>query len=484
MRTGEGAESHVHSASWGTSNNGYTGLARDFDAYSYDNDSFLMIVAAGNNGGGHKAHTVGSPATSKNIISVGASQSSGYDLSNGMYGKDYLVDFSSRGPTADDRIKPDIVAPGAYILSARANNGRVGECDPPGGIDDVNSSLSGITWKWGTSMATPAVAGNALLVRQYFEEGWFPTGRKNTSNSHRPSGALVKAVLLNGAQSLFGAQRGYDFGSILAVAPYDVHQGFGRTNLLSSLPLEDKNTMSIEFVDRKIIRDGEIDTFELDVDLSRKCDDPNISITLVWMDPEGSAGCWKCLINDLDLYATKTGSSTTFYPNGRGSRDTRNNAERIRISVEHGDKVSVKVKAQNLATQSQQYALVSTGCFKSASNESISPTKSPTISPTKHLNPIPVSAPTKSPTKQPTKFPTKSPTSVSTKIPIDGTIVPSLYFSQNPTPATTTYPVVNRTIRTPLSDAEQHVSLLSAFYERLYDLPYLHYFYFSVWFYV
>jgi len=45
-------------------------------------------------------------------ISVGAGESFGPDLSGSMKGKDYLAYFSSRGPTADGRIKPDIVAPG------------------------------------------------------------------------------------------------------------------------------------------------------------------------------------------------------------------------------------------------------------------------------------------------------------------------------------------------------------------------------------
>jgi len=40
-----------------------------------------------------------------------------------------------------------------------------------------------------------------------------------------PSGALVKAILLNGAQSLLGAQSGYNNGYILPVSPYDEHQG-------------------------------------------------------------------------------------------------------------------------------------------------------------------------------------------------------------------------------------------------------------------
>ena len=107
-----------------------------------------------------------------------------------MRGKDYLADFSSRGPTRDGRRKPEIVAPGYYILSANANTNEVGECDDNGGI----------TFQAGTSMATPVVSGTAALVRQYLEDGWYPLGlRPVASNRIQPSALLVKAIFLNGA---------------------------------------------------------------------------------------------------------------------------------------------------------------------------------------------------------------------------------------------------------------------------------------------
>ena len=45
-------------------------------------------------------------------------------------------------------------------------------------------------------MATPIVAGGLLLIRQYFTEGWYPSGAANSSRSYIPSGPLMKAVLL------------------------------------------------------------------------------------------------------------------------------------------------------------------------------------------------------------------------------------------------------------------------------------------------
>lgn len=67
------------------------------------------------------------PAIGKNVIAVGATESFGGNLDSEMLGRDYLAQFSSRGPTPDNRIKPDILAPGFYMLSANANSN---ECDP------------------------------------------------------------------------------------------------------------------------------------------------------------------------------------------------------------------------------------------------------------------------------------------------------------------------------------------------------------------
>lgn len=48
----------------------------------------------------------------------------------------------------------------------------------------------------GTSMATPLVAGGAVLVRQYFKEGWYPSGAPRPARGFNPSAPLVKAVMM------------------------------------------------------------------------------------------------------------------------------------------------------------------------------------------------------------------------------------------------------------------------------------------------
>lgn len=127
---GYAAGAKFHSASWGATTSTYNSNAAGFDTFAYQNTDFLPLVAAGNSGGNNQLGTVGAPATAKNIISVGASESNGRDLYGGSDGYEYLAYFSSRGPTSDGRRKPDIVSPGHAILSTKAVPGDTGECEP------------------------------------------------------------------------------------------------------------------------------------------------------------------------------------------------------------------------------------------------------------------------------------------------------------------------------------------------------------------
>lgn len=50
-------------------------------------------------------------------------------------------------------------------------------------------------------MATPVVAGAAILVRQYFQDGWYPNGSPVAQHGFNPSAPLVKAVMLGACQT-------------------------------------------------------------------------------------------------------------------------------------------------------------------------------------------------------------------------------------------------------------------------------------------
>jgi serine protease AprX len=108
-----------------------------------------------------------------------------------------LAAFSSRGPTAEKRLKPDVVAPGTAILSTRSQKKKNLGAVSQGGVsgDDRYMYLSG------TSMAMPLVAGSCAVIR----EALLANGYRDEENVIKnPTGALVKALLINGAESITG----------------------------------------------------------------------------------------------------------------------------------------------------------------------------------------------------------------------------------------------------------------------------------------
>lgn len=108
--------------------------------------------------------TIGIPGTAHNVITVGAyvTKTTWKGLDGGTYGSDayqfgQIAPFSSLGPTRDNRTKPDIVAPGMFIASARSSQITPENSDP----DRFHRILAG------TSMAAPHVAGLIALMLQY-----------------------------------------------------------------------------------------------------------------------------------------------------------------------------------------------------------------------------------------------------------------------------------------------------------------------------
>lgn len=100
----------------------------------------VVCCAAGNDGPNRRS--IGSPAAARRALTVGAA------TINGL-----IAEFSSRGPTLDERLKPEIVAPGVDIVSTRAKGTKAGKQ-----LDNYYTSATG------TSMAAPHVAGLVALL--------------------------------------------------------------------------------------------------------------------------------------------------------------------------------------------------------------------------------------------------------------------------------------------------------------------------------
>jgi serine protease AprX len=118
------------------------------------NQGLVVCVAAGNEG--PDPGTISSPGISPRVITVGAVN----DLNSPSRTDDQIAPFSSRGPTIDGLVKPDLLCPGVNIISLRAPNSYL---DTSYKSNRIGSSYF---TESGTSMATPICAGIVAQLLQ------------------------------------------------------------------------------------------------------------------------------------------------------------------------------------------------------------------------------------------------------------------------------------------------------------------------------
>ena len=217
----------------------------------------------------------------------------------------------------------------------------------------------------GTSMAAPTVSGVVALVREYFMSGMYPSGSKTPRDAFVPSGSLLKAMIIAGAQPMRFRQ--VDIIAIeerndkcttsslgtLDSAP-DNEQGFGRVQLDTTvaftpgrlwIPSHDSSSIPEVFSDKVMLVDEEHHMYEFC--LARSAIDTNadamLHIVLAWTDiPEAF------IVNNLDLSVTIDGSTECLFGNGGAEADVVNVVESIRIPVSETPGVSAfQIKVGN-----------------------------------------------------------------------------------------------------------------------------------------
>ncbi len=364
----------IHSDSWGSRSFGrYTTSARQCDEFMWDHPDMLLVFAAGNDGTDADADGVvdpdslAAPATAKNVLSVGAAESDrppgsgGYSSYTwgGAWPSDYpaspiysdyvswpadglhigLAAFSSRGPTDDNRIKPDVVAPGVNIVSCRSLYPGAGTL---WGTYSPNTSYA---FSGGTSMATPLIAGAAALVREYLT---------TRGGIVQPSAALIKALLLSGARSLYPGQYGTDRAQEIPVATPNTVEGWGMVDVERTLFPAPPEYIVHDALSSPL-QTGQTNQYVFLVTTGT----PVTRVLVAWSDYPATPGAAIALVNDLDL-AVRMPDGQVRWATPIGP-DHTNNVEAIFLPSSANGICTTEVWGANVPYGPQPYALVIRG---------------------------------------------------------------------------------------------------------------------------
>ncbi len=318
----------IHTNSWGdNSSTAYTVWCNIIDQFSYDHEDDLVIFAATN------LASLRSPENAKNVLAVGATSqypAHNYHCEGGV------------GPTDDGRRKPEIFAPGCGVYSANY------------------ATACGLTSGFGTSYAAPAIAGAAALARQYFVEGFYPDGYADAAHTLTPTGALLRATLLNATEDMTGVT-GYPSNT----------EGWGRLVLDNALHfIGDARRLDVRDVrNADGLNQGETDSWHVSVYDSSE----PLRVTMVFTDPPAAIGTADPVINNLDLTVTAPGGAIyagNAFAGGvsvpGGAADPQNTVEQVLLAAPARGAYTVSVSATTInGVLAQGYAVAVSGAIVS-----------------------------------------------------------------------------------------------------------------------
>ncbi len=293
----------------------YIGVSNTIDNQLRTFPKLLHCFAASNDGsvspcgdytGGFGTISLGF-GTAKNALVVGAVSEA-----------DALAGFSSRGPTQDGRVKPEICGVGTSVLSTIPNN--------------TYGS------KQGTSMSTPGVTGTlALLYERY----------KQSHNGQNPDAALIKAVACNTADDIGNPQ-------------VDYRHGYGRINGLRAVQSLENNTYYSNNISQGNTQD---------VILTMPAGLAQVRVMLYWPDRQANSGASPCLVNNLNLEVIDP-LAVTYNPwildptpannnvNAVRGVDNLNNIEQVTITNPAAGNYTIRVTAPVVPFGPQNYYVV------------------------------------------------------------------------------------------------------------------------------
>jgi hypothetical protein len=321
-----------------------------------DNSGPMAIYfSAGNTdqfAAGSGATQVAAPATGKNVVALGGTESynpiptppyarrdafvNGTSSDNGAD----IFALSARG-VVDNRVKPDLVAPATAMETPGTRQGFCPFLGGQTGTQIDTTAASPHVWDRGTSFASPGAVGNAALLSTWYRNNHFGAA---------PSPAMIKAMQVNFAYDLPTRPR----------AP-ELQQGWGKVDATRAFKTDGRykwvDQSSVLTPASNIVWFPSILSWYNFKDTSRP-----VRITLVWSDRFAATNANPALVNDLNLIVSSssgrtavgnsfnatTGRSNTYY-NQTLPYDHRNNVEQVVLnSSDLGSSFTIEIWGETI----------------------------------------------------------------------------------------------------------------------------------------
>jgi hypothetical protein len=220
----------------------------------------------------------------------------------------------------------------------------------------------------GTSMASPAAAGNAVLIQEYFTNGHYPSGIKNEADKFIPSGALIKAVLIHSGKKI--SKRVFPNNTYANLNNYpSTTQGYGRVTIGNVLNFGKSESKYLSLFVRGsasksekyyVYLNGTGDKDHYDFETSGKTVQSDIRITVTFTDVLSAFNAATAGVHSLSMTALNLNTSTSYSSLVAGSTQKNNVAMIEIINPPPNSTFRVTVRA-DLVTGIQPYAIVISG---------------------------------------------------------------------------------------------------------------------------